>query len=233
MAYRIAVLDDDPVLLKRVCSLAQQEAQKQHIDCAFVPFSNSYDVDSFRFDAYLLDISMPEMDGIQLALRIRGSGSMCPILFISGIEARVFEALRCQPLRFVRKTLLEQELPEAMQALFRQFQVFGSDTLLVTTNRMTVNIPTHQILYIESYDKMQKVVTDETTYDIYSSMQYFEKELENRNFFRIHRCYLVNMSAVIYIKKQEAVISNGARLPISRFKVEEATKRLSKEIFHV
>ena len=232
MAYRIAVLDDDPVLQKKVCRMAQAEAEKRAMECTFHSFSNSYDVEAFRFDAYLLDISMPEMDGIQLALRIRRSGSMCPIIFISGVEARVFEALRCQPLRFVRKSQLEEELPEAMEALFSQFRQFGSDTLLVTTNRMTVNIPTHKILYIESFDKVQKVVTDEETYEIYSSMQYFENELLSRNFFRIHRCYLVNMSAVIYIRKQEVVMCNGAHLPISRFKVEEAVEKLKKEVFH-
>lgn len=232
MAYRIAVLDDDPQLLRQVCQSAQEEAQKCGVDCVFLPFSNSYDVEAFRFDAYLLDISMPEMDGIQLALRIRGSGSMCPIIFISGIEARVFEALRSQPLRFIRKARLKEELPEAMNALFEQFHAFGSDTLLVTTNRLAVNIPVHKILYIESFDKMQRVVTDEGEYDVYSSMQYFERELLSRNFFRLHRSYLVNMSAVVYIRDQEAMMSNGTRLPISRFKVEEAREKLKKEIFH-
>ena len=232
MAYQVAVLDDDPILLEKVCSLAMAQAQTIGCDCIFLPFSNSYDVESFRFDAYLMDISMPEMDGIQLALRIRRSGSMCPIVFISGIEARVFEALRAQPLRFVRKTRLKEEMPEAMQALFKTLNESAGDTLCITTKRMTLNVPTHQLLYIESFDKMQRVVTTDGAYDVYSSMQYFETELSGRNFYRIHRGYLVNMSAVICICKQEAVMSNGTRLPISRFKVEEAKAKLAKEFFH-
>ena len=94
-----------------------------------------------------------------------------------------------------------------------------------------MNIPVHKILYVESFDKMQRVVTDETNYDVYSSMQFFEKELTKRNFFRIHRSYLVNMSAVLYIQKQEAAMRNGIKLPISRFKVEEAKERLTAEVF--
>ena len=231
MSYRIAVLDDDPALLRQLCQMAQEEARRQGFDCAFFPFTASYDVDAFHFDAYLLDISMPEMDGIQLALRIRQSGSMCPIVFVSGIETRVFEAMRSQPLRFIRKKRLREEFPEAMEALFSQLRDFGSDTLLITTSRLTMNLPTHKILYIESFDKMQRVVTAEESFEVYSSMQHFENELASRNFFRIHRCYLVNISAVIYIRQQEAVMSNGARLPISRFKVEEAREKLKKEFF--
>lgn len=231
MAYRIAVLDDDAVLLKQVCHQAEMYAHQHEVECVFLPFSSSYDVEPFYFDAYLLDISMPEMDGIQLAMRIRRSGSMSPIIFISGIEARVFEALRTQPLRFIRKSHMKEELPEAMDALFEQFRIFGSDTLIVTTNRSTMNIPVHKILYVESFDKMQRVVTDETNYDVYSSMQFFEKELTKRNFFRIHRSYLVNMSAVLYIQKQEAAMRNGIKLPISRFKVEDAKERLTAEVF--
>ena len=53
---------------------------------------------------------------------------MSSIVFISSLESRVFEAMRTQPLRFVRKSHLETDLEEAMQAVFRQWERFGSDT---------------------------------------------------------------------------------------------------------
>lgn len=64
-------------------------------------------------------------------------------------------------------------------------------------------------------------------------MTWFEKQLKNRDFFRIQRSYLVNMGAVIHIETGYAMLCNGTRLPISRFKTEEARKKLARRLFNV
>jgi len=190
------------------------------------------DLDELVYDAYFPDISMPQMDGVRMARSIRDRGSMSCIVFISSMESRVFEAMPTQPLRFVRKSRLHEELGEAMEAVLRQWQCFGSDTLVVTSAYQTATIPVNTILYIESYDKKQQIVTAKKTYTVYKSMAWFEKQLHNRDFFRIQRSYMVNMGAVIHIETGHVVLCDGSRLPISRFKTEEARKKRTRRLFN-
>ena len=42
------------------------------------------------------------------------------------------------------------------------------------------------------------------------------KQLPKRCFTAPHRCYLVNMEHILYTSSDEIMLSNGAKLPISR-----------------
>ncbi len=225
------MVDDDQVLLDHICALTAMEAEKHGWDLSLHRFSGPEEMDSLYYDAYLLDISMPYMDGIALALRIRDNGSVCPILFISSVESRVFEALRAQPLRFVRKTHLMEELPEALKAMMDKMQEIMSNTLTVTSDRNMIVIPIHKLLYIESLNKTQRIVTAEKEYKVYSSMDDFSRELIPKGFYRPHRSYLVNLDAVTRVEKHDAIITNGDRIPITRTQVEEIKKQLEKRFF--
>ena len=233
MPYIIAVVDDDAQMLQQVSSGILETAQRTGTDCSVHTFSSPMELDELLYDAYFLDISMPQMDGIQLARSIRERGSMSCIVFISGVESRVFEAVRTQPIRFVRKTHLREELEEAALAVFRQWERFGSDRLVVTSSYQAITVPVNTILYIEGFDKKQQIVTLQKKYVVYKSMGWFEKQLKNRGFFRIQRSYLVNMGAVIHIEQGSAVLCDGSRLPISRFKTEEARIMLARRLFNV
>lgn len=231
MAYRIAIVDDDPALLERVCLLTDREARKNRWNLTIHRFLCPEEVENLSYDAYLLDISMPCTDGINLALQLRNSGILSPILFVSSVESKVFEAIRAQPLRFVRKARLDEELPEALQVMVRQMQQNSAQILVVNSERNTASIQIRNLLYIECFNKIQRVVTAEQEYRVYSSMEAFTRQLADKGFFRLHRSYLVNLDAIVCVEQKEAVISNGDRLPISRTLVDEVKHQLEKRFF--
>lgn len=232
MPYSVAVIDDDAQILRQICEQLQSIVARNGIDCSIHAFESPADFDELVYDAYFLDISMPQIDGIQMARAIRNRGSMSCIVFISSVESRVFEAMRTEPLRFVRKTHLREELEEAMDAVIRQWERFGSDTLVITSSYQTIAIPVNTIQYIEGFDKKQHIVTSRKTFVVYKSMGWFEEQLRDRDFYRIQRSYLVNMGAVAYVETGNVVLRNGSRLPVSRFKTEETRKRLTRRLFN-
>lgn len=231
MPYRIALIDNEPAFLSRLVHLVQQMTKQQSFPCTVHCFTSSFAIDALTYDAYLLDIEMDGMDGIRLAQEIRRKGSQSSILFVSGVEERVFEALRVQPLRFIRKSHLAEELPEALSALRNKLDEDNKNRLTVTTNRETIHLPVSSILYVEGENKIQHIVTKDMRHTVYLTMGYFEDKLVSKGFFRIQRSYLVNMDAVICIKKGEAILRDGTHLPISREKYAETRKRLEEVIF--
>lgn len=76
MAYRIAVVDDEPTMLTQTCRAIREQAEKHHFSITLFPFSSSIDLEEYDYDAYFLDIDMPGMDGIQLVHCVREIGSM-------------------------------------------------------------------------------------------------------------------------------------------------------------
>ena len=122
MAYRIAVVDDEPTMLTQTCRAIREQAEKHHFSITLFPFSSAIDLEEYDYDAYFLDIDMPGMDGIQLAHCVREIGSMNSIIFVSNVEEKVFEALRAEPLRFIRKTRIAEEMPEALSVYSKPFQ---------------------------------------------------------------------------------------------------------------
>ena len=169
MSYKIALLDDEPVQLNETQAQVERLLKEEGLDAAVMVYHSAFAMPAPTFDAYLLDISMPGVDGLSLAARIRAAGSVVPIVFITGIEERVFEALRVQPLRFVRKSRLAEELPEAVHALCAHLREDARSTLAFQSEGMLLRVPVSSILYVESSDKVQRVVLAQRQYPVRST----------------------------------------------------------------
>ena len=233
MSYKIALLDDEPVQLNETQAQVERLLKEEGLDAAVMVYHSAFAMPAPTFDAYLLDISMPGVDGLSLAARIRAAGSVVPIVFITGIEERVFEALRVQPLRFVRKSRLAEELPEAVHALCAHLREDARSTLAFQSEGMLLRVPVSSILYVESSDKVQRVVLAQRQYPVRSTMAYFEEQLLGHAFMRVHRCYRVNRQAIYSIDGGDVVLADGSRLPVSRFKLTEVKEAFKKVMFHV
>jgi len=77
-------------------------------------------------DVVVLDISMPGLNGIEVARRLRGSGCRAAIVFLSAEMEFVTAALEAGGSGFVRKTLIDSDLPVAIREVLAG-RVFVSD----------------------------------------------------------------------------------------------------------
>ncbi len=230
MTYRVAVVDDQPLQLREVCRLARKNAARLHCSIAFSAFSSVFDLDDAPYDAYLLDIDMPGLGGIEFARCLRAKGDQCSIIFVSAMESTVFEAMRLQPLRFVRKSNLQPDMEEAMQALCAQLQKSSQETIVLHTQGGSERIATRDVLYIQSLDKHQRLMLPNGTIEVRLTMAELEKLLAPHGFIRVHRYYLVNIACVRRLFGGEIVLDNGTHLPVSRMKVEEIQRALGKAV---
>ena len=110
MSYKAAVLDDNPSVLDSVVPFIKKGFENHSLSVQVTRFGTVRALETSAsleaFDVFFLDISMPEGDGVKFASSLRSRGNRAIIIFISGVDDRVFEAIRVQPLRFVRKRYL-------------------------------------------------------------------------------------------------------------------------------
>ena len=231
MTYRIAIVDDNPFHLRQVRQYALESAAKNGCKVTISAFASVFDLDETRYDAYLLDIDMPGLGGIDFAWCLRARGDQCSIVFVSAMESTVFEAMRLQPLRFVRKSNLRPDMEEAMRALCEQLQKSTRETILLHTQGGSERIAAREIMYIQSLDKHQRLIMTHGDMEVRLTMAELEKLLLPHGFIRIHRYYLVNIACVRRLFGGEVVLDNGTHLPVSRMKVEEIQRALGRAVF--
>lgn len=81
------------------------------------------------------------------------------------------------------------------------------------------NVDTGRILFLKSYINYTEFnfLNNKSVISAYTLKKY-ECLLENYNFKRVHRSYIVNMDYVILVTGSEIHLSNGSIVPLSRRK---------------
>jgi two-component system LytT family response regulator len=82
-------------------------------------------------------------------------------------------------------------------------------------------IGTNDIIFLEAEDDYVMIHTSEGRYLKQQTMKYFEQHLDNQQFVRVHRSFIVNISRIERIEPYEKsnfvlILSDGFKVPVSR-----------------
>ncbi|MBI9038641.1 MAG: sigma-54-dependent Fis family transcriptional regulator [Bacteroidales bacterium] len=109
--YRILVIDDEPIVglsCKRILSLEQ----KYEIKIVTNPLEGLKEASTDNYDLILLDIVMPELDGIEILKRIKALGISSEIVIITGYATvqTAIEAIKQGAADYICKPFTPDEL---------------------------------------------------------------------------------------------------------------------------
>lgn len=82
---KILVVEDEPTLNKIIAKRLKIEVYS--VDCAFNGKEALEYLDAAEYDLLIVDIMMPEMDGLTLVKKIREKGSRVPVLFLTALDS--------------------------------------------------------------------------------------------------------------------------------------------------
>ena len=97
--------------------------------------------------------------------------------------------------------------------------------LEIKHNLTTEKIPTSEIKWIEALGDYVKLITNDKSYVILSTMKAFENELPKKLFLRIHKSYIVNLKKVERYDSKYVEIEK-IKLPLSRTRKLELSQAL-------
>ena len=193
-------------------------------------------LESNAADVALLDIRMPEMDGIELARHMQGLSAPPAIVFSTAFDQHAIEAFEVNAIGYLLKPVRRERLLAAL----RKAQVFtparlgglGGQSrkhLSVAERGKIILIPLADIVYLRAEQKYVTIRTLAREFLSEESLTHLEQEFGPR-FMRIHRNCIVAKEYVAGFEKQSPVddVDAGAaawavmlrgleeRLPISR-----------------
>ncbi len=232
---RIAICDDEQAqqLLVEKYLLEWGEEHQISIMTSLFPngesFLFSWEEDK-EYDLLIFDIEMGKMNGMELAGEIRKQDEEIPILFITGYDSYMAQGYEVSALHYLLKPVNKEKLFAVLDKLQKNREKTDSEEkLLFQTEEGNLSIPISKIWYVEAYSHQSILYTQDEEYVLKHSISAVEKLLEGRKeFIRCHRSYLVNLQHISAIVKNEIVLDNKNRLPVSR----NLSKEVNKAFIH-
>lgn len=162
-------------------------------------------------DIIFLDIQMGDMNGMELARRLREKSMSSAIIFITALKEYVFEGYGVDAVDYLLKPVNKNKLFSSLDKIVKTMKD-QTNYILIGGNRVRIN----DIRYIESQAHYINIITDEAGYHIKKAIGQFQKELDSPIFIQCHRSFIVNLMYVKRITKTDVVLEDNTAVPLSR-----------------
>ncbi len=214
----IGICDDDVQEREHLRDICVEVMKKEYTEYTLIEFDSGKAVLDYEetMDLLLLDIEMPELDGIELKNRLQQSDKVEMIIYVSSHSELMREAFGLHVIGFVRKGMEEIQLPEMLHSAVQMKEPY----LLIEGQA-----DSRTVRYIEAYYGYVKMICEHGETELKRiTLDSLEDMLAPYDFVRIHRRYLVNMRKIDRLHENEVEIG-GKKLQISvrmRTKVKKA-----------
>jgi len=223
---RVLVCDDEELIHQKVEELIKTYDKTNEYVFKVFHCYNGEELISFsiEYDVLMLDIDMPDKDGIEAARILLKNGYNPQIIMLSSKRERFKDAFKIGAKRFVTKPVNEKEFYEALSAVIYSWA--GSGLIEVSNNGEKCTISQREIKYIESKKDYLKIYTYKTDFEINESLKIFMEKLDQRIFLQSHRSKIVNLLYVLDMDKEWLYLNGGEKIPVSRRKYKEVHQKI-------
>lgn len=221
---KIAIVDDEKIF---------QEKEKKLLE----DYDKTYKIETYSstkellasgkaFDLLLLDIEMPDMDGLTFA---KEYDTLFPkIIFVTSYEDKVFHAFGANIFGFIKKDELESALVQKVDEVLSRHE----ESILLDTIQGERLFVVKEILYFYYEYAAVYVKTFHKTYELKCrSLTSLDKYLDSSKFVMANRNILMNVSNISRFipGKNEVELKNGESYKVSKRNRTSLMKAFARE----
>lgn len=228
MKLNCIVVDDSAVQRVTITKLVNESTLLNLIG----DFANALEakncINNNAIDLIFLDVEMPLITGFDL---LDGLKTKPQIIFITSKADYAVKAFDYEATDFLQKPISKERFLKAVKkaselhALLHDSQEEQGQSILIKSNLKKLKVNVSKIKWIEAYGDYIKVVTDEETHLVLSTMKGFEKELPEGQFIRVHKSFIINLIKVEKFNSKFVEIGT-TKIPLSRNKKVEIIKAI-------
>lgn len=223
MKLKCAVVDDSAIQRAAIVKLIEKHSSLTLV----AEYRNAIETKNGlldkEIDLIFLDIEMPILTGFDL---LDDLPSKPDIIFVTGQTKYAFRAFDYDAVDYLHKPITEERFNNAVKKALKLHQLTeenqvaeDDEYIFVKSNLRNRKIFLKNLNYIEALGDYVRLVTDEDSFMVLSTLKGFEEQLPKNRFVRIHKSYLVNLEKVDHYNSREINIK-GQKLPLSRTKKE-------------
>ena len=180
-------------------------------------------------DLIFLDVEMPVISGFDF---IDGLKIKPQVIFITSKAEYALKAFDYDATDYLQKPIILERFNASVKRALdlhmmkRENYEEEGDYIFIKSNLKKLKVFTNKIKWIEAYGDYVKVVTEDDTNLVLSTMKSFENNLSRDKFIRVHKSYIINIDKVERFNSKFAEIGI-TKIPLSRNKKEDLTKALA------
>ena len=239
------IIDDEPDCVKLLALQLKMYCPQVQVVAGCTESETGYlKIKELLPDIVFMDIEMPVMNGFQLLEKI--SSIQFSLVFVTAYDQFAVKAFRFSALDYLLKPIDGKDLkaavekaeqrhwPQPQQFNLLKEQLHGGtknlpDKIALPYQNGVIFAEIKNVIYCESDNNYTRIYTvDGKKYLVAKTLGDIQEVLEERNFLRIHRQYLINLS---HIKKyvrgdgNYVIMSNDQSIPVARNQKERLVER--------
>lgn len=247
MSYSIVIIDDEsPAITVIKTYLKKYDQLKVVAEC-----QNGFDglkaIQQFSPDLIFLDIQMPKLNGFEL-LEILDDPPQ--VIFSTAYDEYALKAFDINAVDYLLKPYSEERFQKAVEKailnlsqgtpenkldrlkshLARETETISRIVVKTGPNIRALYPP--EVKYLEAQDDYVMIYTETGKFLKQQTMKFYEENLDQNDFFRVHRSYIVNIDFIARLEPYEKsgyriFLKSGEKLPVSRGGYQRLKERLN------
>ena len=190
------IVDDESLALSRLKRLLNENGIDD-ITAFDNPIEALKEVTKIKFDAVFLDISMPNITGLELADSIMQLEPKTFIIFQTAYSEFALDAYKSGGMAYLMKPIESNDIKNILEKI-RNFKTSSEESKKILGKRgdKLYLIDINDIYYIKA--DLDEVIVKIKETDAYVRRKIGDLEilLNGKNFFRVHRSYIVNVDKI-------------------------------------
>lgn len=225
----IAICDDEERYVQQTVTWMQEYLQhRPELSGQIHTFQNGQDLldqveESGGFDLYLLDVLMPELNGIQTGQQLRERGDGGEMIYLTTSSDFAVDSYSVGAFFYLLKPVEKERLFEVLNAAVEKLRNRRQKAILVTTREGPRRILLDQILYVERVGRGIRYLCSSGSVDSTSLRVPFHAAvaqlLADSRFYQCGSSFVFNLQHVVGVKGKEVLLDNGRAVAVPRASV--------------
>ncbi len=193
-------------------------------------------IQQYAPDLIFLDIQMPKVSGLEMLEVVE---NLPKVIFTTAYDQFAIKAFELNAIDYLLKPFSKDRFEQAVKKVLNSQNALPKYSLnnmiegrsgneesklsriVVKKGSNLEMIPVDEVVFIEASDDFVFIHTNENRYIKSRTMKYFQSHLNECQFVRIHRSYIVNISSIHKIEQYEkdnhiVVLKNNTKIKASK-----------------
>lgn len=236
---KLCICDDEPPEQGKIKTLAEAFTQKQPLyPLHAATFHSPYDVLEHvekhgGFDLYLLDMLMPDMNGLALAEKIQARKEGGDIIFLTTSREYGVEAFEVNAAGYLLKPVTPEKFDSTLLKVLKRRSAQKIQYITIKSCGGTIRLPQNEIVMIESINRI-RVLTLAGGQSIKTRLSLTDlQELlaGSDTFLSPRRSYIINLEYVRGFHSGTIEMSDGTNIPLGKAAYSEFKNKYMESIF--
>ncbi|MDD6043896.1 MAG: response regulator [Eubacteriaceae bacterium] len=209
----ITICDDCQVDLDIINSLCETYATENNISLSIMKENNPLKLNLKETDLLILDIRMPEKNGIEIQRQLEITSGKPLVIFITNYREFSISSYGANVTGFIEKPVRK----ETLFSLFERARgILSAGKIISWSDSKIYN--TRQIQYIIMDKGVSKAIldNDEISVGIFKTIKQWNEELKDYGFIRINQSCLLNCQYIDKMTDGRFILKSGKILSTSR-----------------